>query len=84
MLWRKTYDLLLTGKGDKKQYVFIKDFNTLNYIVEENISVIVYMFFEQQKNWIIILKIPLKLMVNKPLRCLKKVNMLNSKILKGN
>ena len=41
--------------------------------------VIVYKFLEQQKNWDVILKITLKLMVNKLLRCLRMVNILNAK-----
>ena len=28
MLWRKTFDLLLTGEEGKRHYVFIKDINT--------------------------------------------------------
>ena len=51
----KHVDLLLIGEGEKKHYVFIKDFNTLcmiiHYIVEENIFVfIVCKLLEKQKN----------------------------------
>ena len=54
-----------------------------HYIVEENIFVVIVgKLLEQQKNWNVILKIALELMVNKLLRCLRRVNMINSKILK--
>ena len=53
------------------------------YIVKENIFVyIAYMISLQKNIQSIILKIALKLMVTKQLRCLRKVNMLNSEILK--
>ena len=53
----------------------------MHYIVEENIFVtIVCKLLEQQKNWNVILNIALKFMVNRFLRCLRRVNILNSKI----
>ena len=53
------------------------------YIMEENIFVvIVSILLLQKKKECVILKNALKLMVNKQLRCLRKVNMLNSKIFK--
>ena len=53
------------------------------YIAEENIFVvIVYMPSLQKTFESVILKIALKLMINKQLRRLRKVNMLNSKVLK--
>ena len=53
------------------------------YIMEENIFVvIVSILLLQKKKESVILKNALKLMVNKQLRCLRKVNMLNSKIFK--
>ena len=53
----------------------------MHYIVEENIFVtIVCKLLEQQKNWNVILNIALKFMVNRLLRCLRRVNILNSKI----
>ena len=55
----------------------------IHYIVEENVLiVIVYILSLQRKFYIVILKIVLKLIINKELLYLKKVNMLNSKILK--
>ena len=84
---KKHVDLLLIGDGGKKYSVLINDFNRFMYdnslhsrkkyfcryclhgsIAEEILNVI--------------LKISLKLMVNKRLRCLRKVNMLTLKILK--
>ena len=44
--------------------------------------VIVYKLLEKQIYWEVILKIALELMVNKGLRCLQRVNMLNSKIMR--
>ena len=85
MYEEKHVELLLTGEGEKKHYVLINGFNRLmydHYIMEENIFVvIVYTLSLQKKYQNFILKIALKLML-KRLRCLKKVNMLNSKILK--
>ena len=50
----KHVDLLLIGKGEKKFYVFIKDFSTFmydhTYVMEENIFVIIVCkLLEQQK-----------------------------------
>ena len=45
----------------------------VHYIVDENIFVvIVYKLLEQQKIWNVILKIALKLMLHKRLKCQKK------------
>ena len=56
-----------------------------HYIIEENIfAVIVCKHLEQQKNGNVMLNIALKLMVNKLLRCLRRVNILNSKTIKKN
>ena len=56
-----------------------------NYIVEENIFVvIVYKLSEQQIYWLVSLKAALKLVINKGLRCLQKVNMFDSKIMRKN
>ena len=56
-----------------------------HYIMEENIfAVIVCKHLEQQKNGNVMLNIALKLMVNKLLRCLRRVNILNSKTIKKN
>ena len=47
----KHVDLLFIGEEEKKHYVLIKDFNTLHYIVEENIFVIIVCkLLGQQKN----------------------------------
>ena len=53
------------------------------YIVEENIFVAIVYKLSLQKEWSnVTLKIKLKLIVNKGLSCLRKVNMLDLKILK--
>ena len=55
----------------------------INYIMEGNIFVIIgYKLLVQKKYYNVISKIALKLMINKWLGCLKKVNTLNSVILK--
>ena len=71
----------------KKHYVLIKDFNKFMYNHtlhrRKNIFVvIVHKILVQKKYWHVILRTALKLMANKRLRFLKKVNMLNSKIMK--
>ena len=54
----------------------------IHYIVEKKFfAVIGCKLLEQQKNGNVILKIALKLMVNKLLRCPRRENTLNSKIL---
>ena len=73
-------------QGEKTHYVLIKDFNTFMYItleiVKGNIFVVIfYEILEQWKYWNVMLKTALKLMGNKRLRCLKMVNMLNSKMM---
>ena len=51
--------------------------------MEENIFVVIVgKLLEQQKNSNVILKIALKLMVKKLLRCLRRVNISNSKTMK--
>ena len=53
----------------------------IRYIMEENIfDVIVCKILEQQKHLNAILKIALKLITSKLLRCLRRVNILNLKI----
>ena len=53
----------------------------IRYIMEENIfDVIVCKILEQQKYLNAILKIALKLIISKLLRCLRRVNILNLKI----
>ena len=52
--------------------------------VKENILVVIVdKLLVQEKFSNVILKIALKLMVNNGLSCLRKVNMLDSKIMKG-
>ena len=80
-------DLLLIGKGGKNtmflSMISIDSCTIIHYMEEENIFVvIVYMLSVQKECESIILKIALKLMVNKRLRWLRKVNMLNSEMLK--
>ena len=65
------------GDENKRHYVFIKDFNMFMYD-----GFVVYKLSVQNKFWIVILKTALKLMPNKKSKCLKKVNMLNSKIIR--
>ena len=63
--------------------ISIDSFMIIHYFVEENIFVVIFYMLSLQKEFLsIILKIALKLMVSKQLRCLKNVNMLNSKILR--
>ena len=47
----KHVDILLIGEGEKEHYVLIEDFNTfMQYIVEENIFIIIiYMLLLQKK-----------------------------------
>ena len=56
---------------------------TIHYIVGKNIFVVIYKLLVQRIYRNIILKIDLKVMVKKGLRCLRKMNMLNLKIMKG-
>ena len=64
--------------------VLINSCMITHYIVEENIfAVTVYKILEEQKHWNEILKITLILMVSKWLRCLRKVNTLDLKIMKN-
>ena len=54
----------------------------VHYIVEENsFVVIVCELLDQQKNWNIVLKIAIQLILNKLLKCLRRLNILNYKIL---
>ena len=87
MLRRKTCSLVIDRIRIKKHMFLLKisidSCMIIYYIVKENIFVyIAYMISLQKNIQSIILKIALKLMVTKQLRCLRKVNMLNSEILK--
>ena len=87
MLRRKTCSLVIDRIRTKKHMFLLKisidSCMIIYYIVKENIFVyIAYMISLQKNIQSIILKIALKLMVTKQLRCLRKVNMLNSEILK--
>ena len=87
MLRRKTCSLVIDRIRTKKHMFLLKisidSCMIIYYIVKENIFVyIAYMISLQKNIQSIILKIALKLMVTKQLRCLRKVNMLNSQILK--
>ena len=74
--WRRRKTLFLSMNS-------IDSCMIIHYISKENSFVrIDYMLSLQEKFWSFILKIALKLMLNKQLRRLIKVNMLNSKILK--
>ena len=83
----KHVDLLLIGEGEKK-HILSKDFNSIMYdhsLHRGRKHFCCYCFhgFITEKNWKHHIKdCFLKLIVNKWLRCLKKVNMLNSKIFK--
>ena len=60
--------------------ILIHSCMTIHYFVEKNIFVvIVCKLLEHQKNWNVVLKIALKLMVNKLLRCLRRANILKLK-----
>ena len=80
MLWRETCDLLLIVKGENffLAKISIHSSIIIHYIVEKNMFVvIVYMLSSQKKNWKVHIEDCFKIMINK-----KKINMLNSKILK--
>ena len=80
----KHADLLMIGQGEKKHYDLIKDFNTFMYdhILHRLRKIdIVCKYLEQDKYWNVILKMVLKLIVNKLLRYLRSGNILHSKIL---
>ena len=73
----KQVDLFLIGEEEKRKYVLIKDFNTFmddhTLHRRRNIfAVIVHKLPIQKKYLKVILKIALKLMPNKGLRCLRK------------
>ena len=80
----KHIDLLLIGE-EGKGTMFLSKISVYScmithYTVEERIfTVIVYKLLEQQKQWNVTLKIALKLIVNKGLRCQNMVNTLDSK-----
>ena len=79
----KHVDLLLIGEEEKRHYVLIKDHMIILYITEENIFVIIfYKLLVQRKLEKAIPKTALRLMANNRLHCLKKMNMLNSKIMR--
>ena len=78
----KHVDLLLIGEGEKKHYVLIKDFNTFMYdhtLHRERKHL--YRYCRTAEKWKYHIKDCLNLMVNKILRYLRKMNILNSKIL---
>ena len=54
----------------------------IDHIMEKNIAVIICKLLEQQKSLNVVLKISLKVIVKEPLRCLRWVDILSSKILK--
>ena len=72
----KRVELLLIGKEVKKHFLsknLIHLWMIIHYIVEENIFVfIVYKLLAQKKYSNFVLKITLKLMLNKGFRCLKR------------
>ena len=66
--------------GDEGKGTMFLSCMITHYTVEESIFVVlVYKLLEQQKQWNVTLKIALKLMVNKGLRCQNNVNTLDSK-----
>ena len=72
---RNYVDLLLMGGKRKGYYVFIKNFNTFIYDHTQHCGrniflIIVCNLLVQKKSYHVMLKIALKLMVNKGLRCL--------------
>ena len=82
----------MLGEEGRRRYVLIKDFNTFMYDYRLHLGGKQFCYYSLQvfsteeilKRHIkdVILKIALKLMVNKLLKSLRKVNMLKSKILK--
>ena len=87
MLQRKTCWLAIDRiRGKNTMFlpmILIDSCMIILYIMEENIFVVIVSILSlQKKKECVILKNALKLMVNKQLRCLRKVNMLNSKIFK--
>ena len=83
----KLVDLFLMGKKSKCHYVLIKDFNIFiyDYTLHRGKNVFVVFAYKPlvQKNYQnVMLKVTLKLMVNKWLRCPRRVNMLGSKVMK--
>ena len=62
----KHVDLLLIGEGEKKHYVLFNDFN-------------IFMYNHVEENIFVVIVYMFSL---QKLRCLRKVNMLNSEILK--
>ena len=84
---KKTCWLIIDRGRNKKHYVLINDFNRFVYdhsLYRRRKYFCRYCLqaFIREKILKIILKVALKLMTNKQLRCLRKVNMLNLKILK--
>ena len=88
MRWKKPVDLILIVEEGKRLYVLIKEINTCMYdhILYHGKDFYRYCLqaFSTEEILNVILEIASKLMVSKWWRCLKKVNMLNSKILKEN
>ena len=83
----KNLDLLFIGEGEKKHYVFIKDFNTFMYdhsLHRGRKHLYRYCLHAFIKEEILKrhIKDCFKINGDKELSCLRKVNMFNSKILK--
>ena len=79
---KRHVDILLIGEEGKRDYILIKDFNSFMYdhILHwgrKRFFVIVYRLLAPQKFSKVMLRIALRLTVNKWLRCLKKVNTLD-------
>ena len=74
----KNIDLLMIGEVEKKHHILIKGFNTFtyDYILYRGriFVVIVSKYMEHQMYWNVILKIDLKLMVNKGIRWLQRIH----------
>ena len=82
----KDVDLLLIGEEERNtmflSMVSIDSCMIIHYIEKENIFVFIFYTLSLQKKFqSVILNIALKLMIKKGLKCLRKVNVLNSKIL---
>ena len=82
----KHVDLLLTWEGEKKHYTLIKDFHRFMYddsiyCGRKHLLLLLFTCLHYRRNFKT-LKIAFTLMVSERLKCLRKVNMLNSKILK--
>ena len=86
--FKRHFDLLLIRDKCKIHYVLNKDFNTFtdrHTLQRERKLFYCYWLqaFSATKILKVMLMITLKMMVNKPFKYLKKMNMLDSKIMKG-